>query len=149
MDGVRHLHFYTMKGRATSSMAIGGRALDPDFADVLSARVQFQIMEHGYSLRTWNEEEQAGLAVGGDQQFVLRVKSDGVVRDMRPGGIPRVLETIRRNGVDVDPILGVPEARIRDAMAARLGIDRTRFDEMSSTEDGQKRLLEMAQAVAR
>ena len=104
----QHLHFYSAQGRGTSSIPLAEYGIHPSVGTGLSVRIQYALMSAGYSLKRWLEDDQAGIAVAHGIKYIVRVKSDGTVRDMRPTGAAQTLADVRRDGVDVDPLTGLP-----------------------------------------
>ena len=103
----KHLHFYTTGGRCTASMPIGSRNVHPSIEATLTSCLQFQLLGCGYRLVRWCDEEQAGTVVSNGVEMIVRVKPEGLMRDMKPIGATQMLATIRRDGVDVQVVTGL------------------------------------------
>lgn len=101
---MNHVHVYDMRGRCIRSVPIGDAASPADAATAVGASgaLRKALLDLGFVLREWHDEEQAGLAITGDEQFVVRVKSVGMQRDMLPFGLRRTVEMIEREGVAIN-----------------------------------------------
>lgn len=102
----KHLHFYTAKGRCTASMPIGDANIHASIEATLTSCLQYQLFGCGYCLRRWCEEEQAGIVTSNGIEMIVRVKPEGLMRDMKPIGATQMLATIARDGVDVEVMTG-------------------------------------------
>ena len=105
MNDSRYLHIYTTKGRCISSVRLVERTIDSSVEVTLPSIIQFQLISAGYCLKQWNEEEKAGIATSNGVEYILRVKSDSVARDMLPAGAVQMLSAIRA-GRMVEPLTG-------------------------------------------
>ena len=102
-----HLHFYTVQGRCISSIVLQQETIHHSVETSLPTRIQFRLLSAGYRLHRWLESEQAGIATADGVEYILRVKSDGTMRDMRPLGASETLAAIRRDGLDVQVLTGL------------------------------------------
>lgn len=103
----QHLHFYTTAGRCTQSIPLSGKNVHSSVEATVPSRIQFQLIGSGFRLARWHDGEQAGIAIAnGTDEYVLRIKSDSTMRDMRPIGASQMLRTIRSEGVDVEALTG-------------------------------------------
>lgn len=105
-----HLHIYTTTGRCTYSHPLGERAIVSEIEVMDSSRLQFQLMSMGYALTLWNAEDRSGIAISGGVEYILRIKSTGLVRDMLPAGVTQTMRDIRAKAQEVDRLTGLPKA---------------------------------------
>jgi len=99
-----HVHVYDMRGRCLRSVPLAEGAADaaPDARVPASPALRRTLLECGLVMTDWDRVERAGLVSQSGVAAIVRIKSDGMQRDMRSGGVTAMMDTIRRDGASID-----------------------------------------------
>jgi len=102
-----HMHIYTTKGRCIGTRAIGDRTISREIEATIAARLQFDLISQGMTLKLWNANARAGLLRSKDQSFIVRIKPTGVAKNMLAAGVAQTMREICIGGAEVEPFTGL------------------------------------------
>ena len=99
-----HVHVYDMQGRCLRSVPLAGGGPDAEAGARVCAppSVRRTVLELGLVLTDWEPGERVGLASQSGVAAIVRIKPDGMQRNMRAAGVTAMVEDIRRTGASID-----------------------------------------------